>query len=134
MIRSDWLLVCVVAYAAASLFHYGHNAEFLGEYPNLPAWLSRAQIYSAWLGLTALGALGIALVRLRYRFPGLVVLAVYALLGFDGLAHYAVAPPSAHTPVMNLTIWLEALAAGLLLAAVVGRMFRLPAGRARSNG
>ena len=118
VIRIDLLLIFLIAYAAASLFHYSHNAEFLNEYPNMPAWLSRAQVYTAWLGVTAVGLMGYFLIRWRYQFPGLIVLAVYGLLGLDGLGHYAVAPPSAHTLTMNLTIWLEVATAVLLLTAV----------------
>jgi hypothetical protein len=44
-IRHNVLLIFLVAYAIASLVHYSHNAEFLGDYPNMPAWLSRAQVY-----------------------------------------------------------------------------------------
>jgi hypothetical protein len=106
-------------YAGASLFHYAHNAEFLAEYPNMPAWLSRMKVYAAWLGVTTLGLIGYVLVRRGYQFAGLSVLAVYAALGFDGLGHYSLAPLSAHTPLMNLTIGLEAASAALLLVAVV---------------
>ena len=124
-VRPHVLLVFLIAYGAASLFHYSHNAEFLDEYPNLPAWLSRVQIYGAWLGITAVGLAGYFLLRWRYQLAGLVVLAVYGVLGLDGLGHYAVAPPSAHTMTMNLTISLEVLAAVLLLAAVARAMFNL---------
>ncbi len=125
VIRHDVLSFFLVAYAVASLVHYGHNAEFLNDYPNLPAWLTRAQVYTAWLGVTAVGLVGYLLVRSQYRVLGLVVLAVYGLLGLDGLGHYAVASRSAHTWTMNLTIWLEVVAAVLLLAAVASFMLRL---------
>ena len=36
-IRIDVLLSFLLAYGAASLFHHIHNAEFLSEYPNMPA-------------------------------------------------------------------------------------------------
>jgi len=126
------LLICLLAYAVASLAHYSHNAEFLDAYPNMPAWLSRAQVYAAWLAVTAIGLVGYLLVRSRYRLPGLIVLAVYGLLGLDGLGHYAVAPLSAHTAAMNLTVWLEVATAVLLLGAVATFMLgpsRQPGGR-----
>jgi hypothetical protein len=123
--RTDLLLAAVLAYTAASLFHFTHNAEFLDDYPNMPAWLTRARVYGAWLGVSAVGALGVALVVARQRLVGLSVLAVYALLGFDGLAHYSLAPVAAHTVVMNLSIWLEVLAAAALLAVVALSMSRL---------
>jgi hypothetical protein len=60
--RRDALLWCLLAYTAASLFHYSHNAEFIADYPNLPAWLTRAEVYAAWAGVTAVGVVGYALV------------------------------------------------------------------------
>ena len=112
------LLILFLVYAGASLVHYAHNAEFLAEYPNMPAWLSRMKVYAAWLGATTLGLFGYLLVRRGYQIAGLCVLAISAALGFDGLGHYSLAPLSAHTPLMNLTIWLEAASAALLLVAV----------------
>lgn len=113
------LPVLVLLYGVASLVHFAHNAEFLAEYPNLPAWLTRVQVYAVWLGISAVGALGF---WLRRRFMGLAFLALYAAVGFDGLLHYTRAPFEEHTGTMNLTIWSEVVAAALLLAAVVGRM------------
>ncbi|MGQ0651943.1 MAG: hypothetical protein ACT4P4_06695 [Betaproteobacteria bacterium] len=55
----------------------------------------------------------------RARRHGLALIALYAVLGFDGLAHYALAPLAQHTLAMNMTIWLEVAAAALLLFAVV---------------
>jgi hypothetical protein len=95
-----------------------HNAVFLDEYPNMPAWLSPARVYGAWLGVTAIGILGYVLVHRGYRLPGLAVIIVYAVLGLDGLSHYSLAPLPAHTLTMNLTIWLEAVTALLVLVAV----------------
>jgi hypothetical protein len=113
-----FLLAC----AAASLLHHVHNAEFLQDYPNLPASLTRGGVYAAWLGEAAIGAAGYLLFRLNYRRVGLAAICIYALIGFGGLAHYAVAPISAHTLAMNATIWLEAAMAALLLVAVLHRM------------
>jgi hypothetical protein len=118
------LLVLLLAYSAASLFHHVHNAEFLPQYPNMPAWLSPAQVYAAWLGVTLVGVAGYLLVRRGYQLAGLSAIAAYAALGFDGLGHYSVAPLSAHTMTMNLTIWLEVATALLLLVAVAGFLAR----------
>lgn len=113
------LLACLLACAAASLFHHVHNAAFLDQYPNMPAWLSPMWVYVAWVGTTAIGFLGYVLLRRGYRLPGIALLIVYGGYGLDVLAHYLVAPVSAHTLAMNLSIWLEAAAAaGLLFVAV----------------
>lgn len=110
-------------YCLASLVHFAHNAEFVSDYPNLPAWLTRSKVYLAWLAVTAVGAAGIVLLKLRFRLPGLVLIGVYAALGFAGLDHYWVAPVSAHSIAMNATIWFEVAAAAALLVAVVVLLF-----------
>ena len=74
----------LLLYAGASFVHFAHNAEYLSDYPNLPAWLTRLQVYRVWLGITAVGVLGYCLFRVS-RWPGLVILALYAAVGFDGL-------------------------------------------------
>src|SRR5450631_4128699 len=66
---------------AGSLVHFVHNAEFLAEYPNMPAWLSRTDVYIAWLGITAIGVAGYVLAGHGYRLAGLLLVAVYATLG-----------------------------------------------------
>jgi len=118
--RFDGLLILLLAYGAASLFHHVHNAEFLDQYPNMPAWLLPAGVYAAWLGVTLVGVAGYLLVRRGLRFAGLLAIAVYGTLGFDGLAHYSLAPASAHTFMMNLTICLEVATAAMLLVVVAG--------------
>ena len=110
-------------YVAASLWHFSHNAEYLNEYPNLPAWISRTNIYGIWLGMTAIGCVGFLLYLRRRVAMGLIILGLYATLGLDGLFHYTRAPFSAHTISMNGTILLEAsiAAAVLVVALVIGR-------------
>jgi hypothetical protein len=78
--------------------------------------------------------LGYLLVHRGYQFFGLFVIAVYAALGFDGLGHYTLAPVSAHTATMNVTIWLEVATAALVLFAAAGLVAkqvraRAPAGK-----
>jgi hypothetical protein len=109
----------LLLYLAASLLHFMHNAEYLAEYPNLPAWLDRADVYLAWFSLAAVGAAGWVLQRIGWRLAGLLLIGVYAVFGFDGLLHYTRAPFAAHTPAMNFTIWFEVVAAALLLLAIV---------------
>jgi hypothetical protein len=116
--RIGALEVSFVLCVLASLVHHVHNAEFLDAYPNLPAWLSPAIVYAAWLGETAVGVAGYIVLRRGWRLAGLGMVAAYAVFGLFGLAHYARAPLSAHTPAMNATILLEAATALLLLAAL----------------
>ena len=118
--RNDSLLVALLLlYAVASLVHFTHNAEFLGDYPNLPPWLTRGGVYLAWIGETSLGILGYVLYRSGWRLIGLALVGVYAAFGFDGLLHYTRAPFDAHTSAMNFTILFEVAAATLLLMRIV---------------
>lgn len=126
-----WLLLL---YCGASLLHFAHNAEYLADYPNLPAWISRASVYFSWCAISAIGLCGY-LLYLRSRSPlGLLLLAVYTTIGFDGLLHYGRAPISAHTLSMNLTIFTEVVCAALALGAVLWLVaYRLlPGSRARN--
>lgn len=108
-------LTLTAAYFFTSLGHFSHNAEFICEYPNLPAWLTRTQIYATWAAITSVGVLGFFLIRKQYLAVGLMLVAIYAALGFDGLGHYAIAPLELHTLAANVTILSEVTAAALLL-------------------
>ena len=112
------LPLLLLAYGAASLVHFIHNAEFLAEYPGLPATWTRAGVYGAGLGMTALGIAGWALFTRGVAVAGLLALAVYAMLGMDSLGHYVVAPLTHHSAAMNATILLEVGAAALVLVEV----------------
>ena len=107
---SRLLLPALLLYAGASLLHHVHNAEYLAEYPHMPAWLTPAIVYAVWAATTAIGVAGL----LFYR----PLLVLYGLLGLYGLAHYALAPMAAHSFVMNVTILLEAVTASLLLISL----------------
>ena len=95
------------------------NAEYLCEYLNLPTWLTRAKVYAAWLAITSVGLVGFILIKNNLTSAGLLLIAIYAALGFDGLGHYAVAPMALHTMGANVTILSEVAAAALLLPATV---------------
>jgi hypothetical protein len=119
------LLLCTALYFLASLGHFSHNAEFICEYPQLPGWLTSAKVYAAWAGVTAVGALGLLLWRQQRQALGLLVLACYAALGFDGLGHYAVAPMAWHSWGANATILSEVAAGAVLLAMTLWTLWTL---------
>ena len=125
------LLTLLAIYAAASLVHFTHNAEFLVDYPNLPKSWSPTHVYLAWIGMTTVGVIGWLLVSRGLVVVGLLVLAVYATLGLDSLGHYVVAPLSAHTVAMNATILAEVTAAGCVLLEVARQIARHVLARAR---
>src|ERR1700738_3791551 len=86
------LLPLMLVYGAASLLHFTHNAVYLRDYPNLPAWLTSAGVVVAWLVVATVGVLGYLLYSRVSRVAGLLTISAYAALGFGGLDHYVVAP------------------------------------------
>ena len=112
------LLIALGALVVASALHHAHNAEYLAEYPGMPAWISRGTVYLAWTATAALGVLGYVLVAGGWRRAGLLLLALYGAYGLNALAHYRLAPAAAHGAGMNASIVLEALAGAWLLVSV----------------
>lgn len=111
------LLVLTAAYFAASLAHFGHNAEYIAFYPGMPEWLTREKVYLVWLAVTSLGLVALVFARLALPALALLFLALYGAFGLDGLAHYTLAPCSEHTLLANITIWSEAVTGMVLLLA-----------------
>ena len=107
--------VLLLLYASASLLHFMHNAEFLASYPHLPAAWTRAEVYAAWLAMTAVGLTGWVLFVRGLPRTGLALLGVYAALGLGSLGHYMVAPLAAHSLAMNASILFEVATAAILL-------------------
>ena len=113
------LALRLILYGIATLVHFVHNAHYLADYPNLPAAWTPAEVYAAWLGMSALGVAGWLALRRGAALPGLALLALYAVLGLDSLGHYWHAPLGRHTGAMNATILAEVIAAALVLIEVV---------------
>src|SRR5688572_174308 len=102
--RHIWMLLAL--YCVSSLTHFAHNAEYIAFYPNMPRWLTRENVYFAWLAVTVVGVVAIAFTLVGWRRTGAACLAAYGALGLDGLGHYTLASCSEHTLAMNLTIWI----------------------------
>ena len=79
------LPILLLIYAATSLLHFTHNAEFIADYPNMPSSWSRMDVYFAWIAMTAVGIIGWLLISRGLRLAGLLVLVVYAAIGLDSL-------------------------------------------------
>jgi hypothetical protein len=129
----DALLIALLAYCAASLLHFSHNAIYIDDYPNLPKWLTPVIVYATWCAQATIGLAGFLLYVKGVRRIGLLLIALYAAMAYDGLAHYTRAPMSAHTFTMNLTIWLEVIAGTALLAIAGVQLVRLLQSRASTG-
>jgi hypothetical protein len=121
-----------LVFFVANLTHFAHNAEYIAYYPGLPSWLTRENVYLAWVAGASVGLSGLLVYRTKWKVLGLTLVAAYGALGIDGLAHYTLALCSEHTLATNVTIWFEVLAGlSLLLASAVliGRniSMRIPA-------
>ncbi len=110
----------LLVFFVANLTHFAHNAEYIAYYPGMPSWLTREQVYLAWVAGASVGLSGLLVYRTKFKVLGLVLVAAYGALGIDGLAHYTLALCSDHTLATNVTIWSEVLAGlSLLLASAV---------------
>ena len=129
------LCTVLVVFGLASLVHFVHNAEFVRDYPSLPATWTRADVYLGWIGMTAIGMFGWALLARGHDITASLAIAVYAALGLDSLGHYAVAPMAAHTFAMNATILSEVTSAALVLIAAMRLLVnRRPSPRSPATG
>jgi hypothetical protein len=109
-----------LVFFVANLTHFAHNAEYIAYYPGLPSWLTRENVYLAWVAGASVGLSGLLVYRTKWKVLGLTLVAAYGALGIDGLAHYTLALCSEHTLATNVTIWFEVLAGlSLLLASAV---------------
>jgi hypothetical protein len=117
------LLSLAILYGVASLTHFVHNALYLHDYPKMPTWITSLGVYAAWLVVATVGCVGYGLYRWGARKIGLLVLAIYALMGLDSLAHYVLAPLAAHSMAMNATILGEVGSAAVLLVFVAYLLF-----------
>ena len=108
----------------ANLTHFAHNAEYVAYYPGMPTWLTREQVYLAWVAEASVGFSGLLVYRTKLKVLGLALMAAYGALGIDGLARYTLALCSEHTLATKVTIWSEVLAGLSLLVAsavLIGR-------------
>jgi len=74
--------------------------------------------------MTIVGVVGWVLVNREYQIVGLMVLAIYAILGIGSLGHYVLAPLSEHSVTMNSTILLEVVAAACVLIEIMRQLAR----------
>lgn len=123
-----WALLAL--YFVASLAHFAHNAEYIAFYPNMPAWLTRENVYLAWLAVTSVGILAVTLSLLGKRAAAALCLVAYGGLGLYGLGHYALALCSEHTFAMNFTIMFEVVT-GAALAICSAWLVKPPAATLR---
>ena len=115
-----WFLLAL--YCCASFIHFAHNAEYIAFYPNMPRWITRENVYSVWLAITAVGIAAVAASSLRWRAITALLLTAYGSLGLDGLGHYALALCSQHTLTMNFTIWFEVIAGSILAVCAANQL------------
>ena len=114
---SGSLVAIVFLHLATTLSHFAHNALRLRDYPGLPDDWTSLGVMLAWLPIALLGITGLVLLQAR-RPAARPVLATFAVLGFAGFGHYALAPFGSHTLVMHLAIFAEAMSGAALLVCL----------------
>ena len=96
-----------------SAIHFADNAFHLDLYPG-PAWLTHDVVSAAWVFLLLLACL-------VYWINTRTTLVAYGVLGFGGLAHYAMPQASRMPTRCTLTIGGEAASSMLLIAYTLFR-------------
>jgi hypothetical protein len=81
----------------------------------MPQWITSATVYKAWLGIAAIGIVGVGFWKIGWYVLGAIFVAIYGALGIDGLAHYSLALCSEHSFAANATIWFEVLTGTALM-------------------
>lgn len=119
------IVVALATYAVATTIHFFHNGIYLDDYPNMPEAFTQGGVFAALATIHGVGIFGFVMLCLGFRLVGYVALALYAVFGFDGLAHYAVAKFSSHTLAMNFTILFEVGSALVLFGLIVAQIARL---------
>ena len=89
----------------------------------MPAWITSATVYKAWLGIAAVGVVGVGFWCLGWPVLGALLVAAYGALGIDGLAHYTLALCSEHSLAANATIWFEVLSGAALMILAGARAY-----------
>lgn len=125
------LTVLMLTFAIASLIHFIHNAEFVSDYPGLPKNWTTNGVYGAWVAMTLFGTFALVLSRTKHQAIGLALVIIYAICGLDSLGHYWVAPFSAHTTMMNVSILIEVFCAFVLALFAAFEFCKLTLARRR---
>ena len=97
----------------ASAVHFADNAFRLDLYPG-PAWLTRNVVLAAWIVMLLAACLA-------YWINTRIALVAYGVVGFGGLAHYAMPQARSMPTRCTLTIGVEAASSVLLIAYAVLR-------------
>ena len=109
------LSVVLLVNVAASALHFGDNMIHFHEYPE-PRWITGPYVVDGvWFVMTPLLVLGWALAKGGLRLASIAVLWLYGGLSVFVLGHYFYASPFDLSLRINLSIGVEAVAAGFLL-------------------
>ena len=112
------LLGVVMLNIVTTILHYVDNIIFLDEYPE-PAWLSPGIVDAFWFLMTPVVLCGLWSAHRGHRVLSSLCLLVYVGMSLLVLGHYRFAPFHAIGMRIHAFIWLEALAAVVLVIWVV---------------
>src|ERR1700722_9594306 len=111
----DKILLGIVAVNIIStVLHYTDNVCFFSDYPE-PTWLNAHIVDSIWFIMTPFAIAGLLLYGNGKRKSAFVSLGIYSLMSLLVLGHYLFAPFDGISLRIHLFIWMEAIAASVLL-------------------
>ncbi len=128
--HTNILLAILLATVTSTAIHYTHNTIAIDHYPKI-SWVplgngaTQILVPSAWVVLTAIGALGFWLYQRADYGRARVCLALYSIVGLVTLGHF-LSGEKPHIPTLfYVTIFTDALT-GLAVLAFVHRMIVAP--------
>ena len=109
------LLVLLVINIGTSILHYVDNIFLFHTYPE-PYWINPQIIDALWFVMTPLAVLGYILYSKGLRRQAYLCLYLYGLMSLLVLGHYRYGSMWEMSMKMNLLIFIEAIAAVVLIA------------------
>jgi hypothetical protein len=107
-----WLVALNIA---TTILHYVDNIAFFRHYPE-PSWLAPGMVDAFWFLMTPVALAGLWLAYRGRRILSSIVLLAYAGMSLLVLGHYRFAPFHSIGWRIHALIWLEAVAALVLVA------------------
>lgn len=106
-----WLFIINIV---TTILHYVDNVLFFAHYPE-PDWLNPQLVDLFWFVMTPVALLSLWQYKRQHFYLGFALLVSYVLMSLLVLGHYRYAPFHEINFKIHLFIWLEAIAAIVLL-------------------
>lgn len=112
------LLTLLIINVVITAFHYTDNFINFSQYPD-PEWITPESIYQSWFILTSIGIIGYILYLKNVLWFAYICLSIYSLTGILSPGHYFFQTTEIFSLKMHIFIWLDFIAATLILGFII---------------